>query len=113
MHRTALLVILAVAGFLLFNWWTGNRHQSQSGYTQVRNLAAENEELRQRNADLADLQDRTLSELEKVRKTADRTDVALRSSYLGYAPLGVALVILGGGLAVTCVLIIRRQRRCR
>jgi hypothetical protein len=102
-----------VVAAVLLDRYVGESARSPIGYVQIRNLAAENEELRQRHADLADLQDRTLSELEKVRKTADRTDVALRSSYIGYAPLGVVLVILGGGLAVTCVLIIRRRRRGR
>ena len=111
MSRIIPILIVLSLGYALLGGCDDKAAPSRSSYTQGRQLAAENQELRQQNADLANLQAQTLSELQKTRRSADRADVALRTSYLGYAPLGVVLVLLGGGLATTCFLVIRRRRR--
>ena len=111
MSRIIPILILLALGYTLLGGCNDKPASSRAGYSQVRQLAAENQELRDQNANLSEVHGQALAELKAARRSADQADTALRTSYLGYAPLGMVLVILGGGLATTCFLVIRRRRR--
>ena len=111
MSRIIPILALLALGYALLGGCRDRPAPSGAGYSQVRQLAAENQELRHQNANLQEVHAQALAELKAARRSAGRADTALRASYLGYAPLGAVLVILGGGLAATCFLVIRRRRR--
>ena len=110
MSRIIPLFMLLALGYALLGGCDDRRAPSGADYSQVRQLAADNQYLRDQNAELREVHAQALSELKAARRTADRADTAVRTAYLGYGPLSVVLILLGGGLGATCFLIIRRRR---
>jgi len=111
MFRIIPFLIVLALGYALLGGCNDKPSRSGAGYSQVQQLAAENQELRKQNADLREVHGQAFAELKAARRSADRADIAVRTSYLGYGPLGAVLMLLGSALAALSFVIIRRRRR--
>ena len=104
-----LLILLIIAAAVLSN--CGRKGPGPPDLDRVERLSVQNQELRDQNRELQELQQQTLSELRSARQASQRADTALRSSYIALAPLTGTLTILGAGLTSLVVLALRRRRR--
>ena len=111
MSRILPLLFLLGVAHVFFGGCDREPTASRVDYGAIQRLTSENEQLRAQNSELRDLHEQALTEMKSLRRTADRADVALRSSYLSLVPVGGVVVLLGGGLAAVCYLLVRRRRR--
>ena len=111
MTRIIPAIVLLGIGFALLGGCRREGPDRSAEHAAIQRLGAENQQLREQNARLHELHAQVLSELKVARRSADRADVAVRTSYLALAPVASVLMMLGTGLAVMVLLVVRRHRR--
>jgi uncharacterized membrane protein len=111
MPQFAIFLTVLAFGYALLGGCKREPDVSWTDDGAVQRLASENEQLKTQNQELRHLHAQALAEMKSLRHAANRSDVAVRSSYLGLAPVGGILMLLGGALGVSCYQLIRRRRR--